>query len=93
MGKILDVVKPGVVTGADLQFILKVAKDNGFAIPAVNVVGSSTVNAVMEAAKVANAPVMIQFSNGGAAFNAGKGLKMFLREQIFLTEFFKNYSW
>lgn len=76
MGKISDVVKPGVVTGSDLQFIFKVAKENGFAIPAVNVVGSSTVNSVMEAAKVANAPVMIQFSNGGAAFNAGKGLKM-----------------
>ncbi|MDD2797948.1 MAG: class II fructose-bisphosphate aldolase [Bacteroidales bacterium] len=76
MGKISDVVKPGVVTGEDLQFIFKVAKENGFAIPAVNVVGSSTVNAVMEAAKVANAPVMIQFSNGGAAFNAGKGLKL-----------------
>ena len=76
MGKISDAVKPGVVTGADLQFIFKVAKEDGFAIPAVNVVGSSTVNAVMEAAKVAKAPVMIQFSNGGAAFNAGKGLKM-----------------
>jgi len=76
MGKISEVVKPGVVTGSDLQFIFKVAKEAGFAIPAVNVVGSSTVNAVMEAAKVANAPVMIQFSNGGAAFNAGKGLKL-----------------
>jgi len=76
MNKISDVVKPGVVTGTDLQYIFKVAKANGFAIPAVNVVGSSTVNAVMEAAKNANAPVMIQFSNGGAAFNAGKGLKM-----------------
>ncbi|MFZ4725869.1 MAG: class II fructose-bisphosphate aldolase [Paludibacter sp.] len=76
MGKISDVVKPGVVTGTDLQFIFQVAKENGFAIPAVNVVGSSTVNAVMEAAKIANSPVMIQFSNGGAAFNAGKGLKM-----------------
>jgi len=76
MGKISDKVKPGVVTGIDLQFIFQVAKENGFAIPAVNVVGSSTVNAVMEAAKNANAPVMIQFSNGGAAFNAGKGLKM-----------------
>ncbi len=76
MGKISDAVKPGVVTGADLQYIFKVAKESGFAIPAVNVVGSSTVNAVMEAAKVANAPVMIQFSNGGAAFNAGKGLKL-----------------
>ena len=76
MGKITDVVKPGVVTGSDLQFIFKVAKENQFAMPAVNVVGSSSVNAVMEAAKVANAPVMIQFSNGGAVFNAGKGLKL-----------------
>lgn len=76
MGKISEVVKPGVVTGGDLQFIFKVAKEQGFAIPAVNVVGSSTVNAVIEAAKAANAPVMIQFSNGGAAFNAGKGLKL-----------------
>ncbi len=76
MGKISENVKAGVVTGNDLQFIFKVAKENGFAIPAVNVVGSSTVNAVMEAAKIANAPVMIQFSNGGAAYNAGKGLKM-----------------
>jgi len=76
MGKIADMVKPGVVTGSDLQFIFKVAQENNFAIPAVNVVGSSSVNAVMEAAKIANAPVMIQFSNGGAVFNAGKGLKM-----------------
>jgi fructose-bisphosphate aldolase class II len=76
MGKIADKVKPGVVTGSDLQFIFSVAQENNFAIPAVNVVGSSSVNAVMEAAKIANAPVMIQFSNGGAAFNAGKGLKM-----------------
>jgi len=76
MGKIADKVKPGVVTGSDLQFIFKVAQENNFAIPAVNVVGSSSVNAVMEAAKIANAPVMIQFSNGGAIFNAGKGLKM-----------------
>jgi len=76
MGKIADVVKPGVVTGSDLQFIFKVAQENNFAIPAVNVVGSSSVNAVMESAKIANAPVMIQFSNGGAIFNAGKGLKM-----------------
>lgn len=76
MDKISEVVKPGVVTGKDLQYIFKVAKANGFAIPAVNVVGSSTVNAVMEAAKQAKAPVMIQFSNGGAAYNAGKGLKL-----------------
>lgn len=76
MGKIAENVKPGVVTGSDLQFIFKVAQEKKFAMPAVNVVGSSSVNAVMEAAVKANAPVMIQFSNGGAIFNAGKGLKM-----------------
>jgi fructose-bisphosphate aldolase class II len=76
MNRIAEVVKPGVVTGTDLQYIFKVAKANSFAIPAVNVVGSSSVNAVMEAAVIAKAPVMIQFSNGGAIFNAGKGLKM-----------------
>ena len=76
MDKISSVVKPGVVTGEDLQYILKVAKANGFAIPSVNVVSSSTVNAIMESAKNSNSPVMIQFSNGGAAFNAGKGLKL-----------------
>lgn len=76
MGKISDNIQPGVVSGSDLQILFKIAKEEGFAIPAVNVVGSSTVNAVMEAAKVAKAPVMIQFSNGGAIFNAGKGLKL-----------------
>jgi len=76
MGKIAENVKPGVVTGSDLQFIFEVAKENQFAIPAVNVVGSSSVNAIMEAAAQVNAPVMIQFSNGGAVFNAGKGLKL-----------------
>jgi len=76
MGKIAENVKPGVVTGADLQFIFEEAKANKFALPAVNVVGSSSVNAIMEVAKQVNSPVMIQFSNGGAVFNAGKGLKM-----------------
>jgi len=76
MNRISTVVNPGVVTGEDLQYIFKVAKTNGFAIPAVNVVSSSTVNAVMEAAKIANSPVIIQFSNGGAIYNAGKGLKL-----------------
>jgi fructose-bisphosphate aldolase, class II len=76
MGKIAENVKPGVVTGSDVQYIFRVAQENNFAIPAVNVVGSSSINAVMEAAKVAKAPVIIQFSNGGAVFNAGKGLKL-----------------
>ena len=72
--KILDVVKPGVVTGKDVQKVFSVAKQNEYAIPAVNVVGTNSVNAVIESAKDVNSPVMIQFSNGGAAFTAGKGL-------------------
>jgi fructose-bisphosphate aldolase class II len=71
--KILDVVKPGVAAGKDLQEIFRIARENQFALPAVNVVGSNSVNAVMEAAKDAKAPVIIQLSNGGAAFYAGKG--------------------
>ena len=66
--------KPGVVTGKALQDLFQYAKDNNFALPAVNVVGSNTINGVMETARDLNAPVMIQFSNGGAVFNAGKGL-------------------
>lgn len=72
--KILDVVKPGVVTGDDVQTVFEIAKKNEYAIPAVNVVGTNSVNAVIEAAKVVNSPVIIQFSNGGAVFFAGKGL-------------------
>lgn len=76
MTKILDVVKPGVVTGDDVQKIFAVAKEHKFALPAVNVVGSDSINAVLEAAAKVKAPVIIQFSNGGAAYNAGKGLKL-----------------
>ncbi len=64
----------GVITGNQVQEIFKLAKEKNFALPAVNVTGSSTVNTVMETAKEMNAPVIIQFSNGGAHFNAGKGL-------------------
>ncbi len=67
-------IKPGVATGDQVQEIFRYAKEKGFALPAVNVTSSSTVNAVMEAAAKLNAPVIIQFSNGGALFNAGKGL-------------------
>lgn len=72
--KILDHVKPGVVTGDDVQKVFEIARKNQFALPAVNVVGTDSVNAVLEAAKKVNSPVIIQFSNGGAAFYAGKGL-------------------
>lgn len=67
-------IKPGVATGNDVQEIFKLAKAKKFAIPGVNVIGSNTINAVLETAKELNAPVIIQFSNGGAQFNAGKGL-------------------
>ena len=67
-------IKPGVATGYEVQEIFKLAKEKGFALPAVNVVGSNTINTVLETAKELNSPVIIQFSNGGAQFNAGKGL-------------------
>jgi len=67
-------IKPGVATGNTIQEIFKLAKAKKFALPAVNVVGSNTVNTVLEAAMELNSPVIIQFSNGGALFNAGKGL-------------------
>ncbi len=72
--KILSVVKAGVVTGDDVSKIFEIAKKNNFALPAVNVVGTNSSNAVMEAAKTVNSPVMIQFSSGGAQFFAGKGI-------------------
>jgi len=73
--KILSRVAPGVATGAAVQEIFRIAKQEVFAIPAVNCVGSDSMNAVMEAAKEVNSPVIIQLSNGGSIFVAGKGLK------------------
>ncbi|MCK0130454.1 class II fructose-bisphosphate aldolase [Flavobacteriaceae bacterium F08102] len=67
-------IQPGVATGDQVQAIFKLAKAKNFALPAANVIGSSSVNAVIEAAAELNAPVIVQFSNGGAQFNAGKGL-------------------
>jgi fructose-bisphosphate aldolase class II len=67
-------IKPGVATGKEVQEIFQHAKENNYALPAVNVVGSNTINAVLETAAKLNSPVILQFSNGGAQFNAGKGL-------------------
>ncbi len=67
-------IKPGVATGAEVQEIFSLAKHKGFALPAINVTSSSTINAVMETAAKLKAPVIIQFSNGGAHYFAGKGL-------------------
>ncbi len=67
-------VKPGVIAGDDLQALFALAKAGHFALPAINVINTSTVNAVMEAAAEIKSPAILQFSNGGAQFFAGKGL-------------------
>jgi len=72
---ILDLVKPGVLFGDDVQKVFAAAKAGEFALPAVNVVNTESINGVLEAAAKAASPVIIQFSNGGAQFFAGKGLK------------------
>jgi fructose-bisphosphate aldolase class II len=65
---------PGVLFGEELKALYQDAKDNQFALPAVNTIGTNTINAVLETAAKVNSPVIIQFSNGGAQFIAGKGM-------------------
>ena len=66
--------QPGVLFGEELEALYKDAKENQFAIPAVNCIGNNTINATLETAARVNSPVIIQFSNGGAQFMAGKGM-------------------
>jgi fructose-bisphosphate aldolase class II len=66
--------KPGVLFGKELEALYNDAKENQFALPAVNVTGTNTINATLETAAKVNSPVIIQFSNGGAQFMAGKGM-------------------
>ncbi len=72
--QLLEHMEPGVIFGDDVKKVFEIAKKNEFAIPAVNVVGTNSVNAVLEAAKKAKSAVIIQLSNGGAHFYAGKSL-------------------
>ena len=72
--RVSEFLNPGVVAGEELQKLFAHAKETGYALPAVNVVGTDSVNAVMEAARKVSSPVIVQFSNGGAAFYAGKGI-------------------
>ena len=65
---------PGVLFGDELAALYQDAKDNGFALPAVNTIGTNSINATLETAAKVNSPVIIQFSNGGAQFIAGKGM-------------------
>ncbi|WP_247234312.1 class II fructose-bisphosphate aldolase [Telluribacter sp. SYSU D00476] len=74
MSETMTRFKPGVVTGEGVSEIFRHANENNYALPAVNVVGTNSVNAVLEAARAVNSPVIIQFSNGGASFYAGKSL-------------------
>jgi fructose-bisphosphate aldolase class II len=74
MTQVASRFKPGVLTGDAVHELLNYANENNFALPAVNVVGTNSVNAVLETAKAVNSPVIIQFSHGGSQFFAGKGL-------------------
>lgn len=74
MSEVATRFKPGVVTGEGVTEIFRHANENDYALPAVNVVGTNSVNAVLETAKAVNSPVIIQFSNGGGIFYAGKTL-------------------
>jgi fructose-bisphosphate aldolase class II len=69
-------IKAGVATGDEVQALLSAAKQGGYAYPAVNVVNTNSINSVLETAKKVNSPVVVQLSNGGAAFFLGKGLKL-----------------
>lgn len=75
MTNLTDIVPPGVVTGANLLKLFEHARENGYALAAVNCTSSSTINAVLEAAAKNNAPIIIQVSNGGGAFMVGKSVK------------------
>ena len=74
-------LKPGVVTGEDYKTLLKAAKEGGYALPAVNAVGTNSVNAVMEAAAKNRSDVIVQFSNSGDSSLQGKVWKMPLRQR------------
>lgn len=66
--------RPGVLYGDEVSELFKYANENNFALPAVNVIGTNSINAVLETARDVNSPVIIQFSHSGAQFVAGKGL-------------------
>jgi len=83
--KLSDFIKPGIVTDSDVIKIFNYAKENQFALPAVNVVSTNSINAVMEAASKVKSPVIIQFSNGGGQFYGGKGLEDKMKASILGT--------
>ncbi|MGV3640454.1 MAG: class II fructose-bisphosphate aldolase [Adhaeribacter sp.] len=74
MSEVSTKFRPGVLFGDEVTELFNYANENNFALPAVNVIGTNSINAVLETAKAVNSPVIIQFSHGGAQFYAGKGL-------------------
>ena len=74
MSEVTTKFRPGVLYGDEVTELFNYANENNFALPAVNVIGTNSVNAVLETARAVNSPVIIQFSHGGAQFFAGKGL-------------------
>ena len=76
MNNLAHSVAPGVATGEDVTRLLNAAKTGGFAYPAVNAANTNTINATLEAASKVNSPVIVQISQGGAAFFCGKSLKL-----------------
>jgi fructose-bisphosphate aldolase class II len=74
MSEVTTKFRPGVLFGDEVTELFNYANENNFALPAVNVIGTNSINAVLETAKAVNSPVIIQFSHGGAQFYAGKGL-------------------
>ncbi|MCR3754611.1 MAG: fructose-bisphosphate aldolase class II [Candidatus Westeberhardia cardiocondylae] len=75
MQKILKNIPTGVITGKNVQKLFYIAKKNNFAIPAINCIGTDSINAALEAASQAKSPIIIQFSYSGSAFIAGKGIQ------------------
>lgn len=76
MSNIKKNIAPGVVSGSQLEELYAYAKSNNFAYPAVNAIGTNSINAILECAAKVNSPVIIQLSNSGASFFSGKGLKL-----------------
>jgi fructose-bisphosphate aldolase class II len=74
MSSLLSIVKSGVLNGHEATLVYEHAKANSFAIPAVNVVNTDSINSVLEAAKEVGSPIIVQFSNGGANYYGGKGI-------------------
>ena len=74
--------RKGVLQGEEVTELLNYANENDFAMPAVNIVGSNTVNGALEAAREVNSPIIIQLSNGGCSFYAGKGIKTDQRPDV-----------